>query len=397
MRTNLLELLCKKSDISYIIFDNSFHVMEAKNVAIQKDSDIRDFLWEIIGLEEPILALKKHNTPIEIPMIFRKNCYYDLEIDAFKDDKKRLYFIAYMQKKSHHTQEYANVLRDINKKTLIYDLSDEKKESQYFKEINKHLITFHLDLDGFIIRVNDASMHFFNLDREQFLNQHFSEFFQVQKSQNNKNANIFIAKNSAQEDIFFHAEIIPVTDGSGKVKENIIVAQDITHLKKIKKDLEYAQEHDALTGLANRHTFLKKIDSLIEKEELFSISFIDIDNFSMINEEYGAHAGDMLLKHLTELLLEFIEPSDMLLRLSGDCFAIIFDPQKMEEYILRVNENLTDLYAQNPLYYNSEDIINFTYTTLLLEFPKDALNAQEFLKNAQKNLERKKIDKKLQR
>jgi len=392
MRTNLLELLCKKSAISYIIFDSSFHIIEAKNVDVQKESDIRDFLWEIIGMEEPILALRKHNTPIEIPMIFRKNCYYDLEIDTFHDTNKRHYFIAYMQKKSHSTKEYANVLREINKKTLIYDLSDEKKDSAYFKEINKHLITFHIDLDGFVLRVNDAALHFFNLEREAFLRQHFSEFFQLQKAQNN-NSNIFLAKNSLNEDIFFHTEIIPVTDMQGKIKENIIVAQDITHLKKIKKDLEYAQEHDALTGLANRHAFLKRVDALIEKKKNFSLSFIDIDNFSKINEEYGAHAGDMLLKHLTELLLTFLDPQDLLLRLHKDSFVIIFDPQKTKEYIQKLDQSLRSLSLDTPLYYNSEDIIHFNYTTLLLHFPDDANNAQEFLQNAQKILKRKKIEK----
>jgi len=392
MRTNLLELLCKKSAISYIIFDSAFHVIEANNVAVQKESDIRDFLWEIIGLEEPILALKKHKTPIEIPMIFRKECYYDLEIDTFCDEKKRHYFIAYMQKKSHYTKEYADVLRQINKKTLIYDLSDEKKESGYFKEINKHLITFYIDLDGFVNRVNDAALHFFNLERKQFLNQHFSEFFQVQKAHKNEKSNIFIAKNGAEEDIFFHAEIIPVTDSHGNVKENIIVAQDITHLKKIKKDLEYAQEHDALTGLANRHAFLKKIDNLIQHQEKFSLCFIDIDKFSQINEEYGAHAGDMLLKHLTELLVEFLDPQDILLRLQRDTFVVIFEPNKEKEYLQRVSHNLEDLSKNNPLYYNSEDTITFTFTTLLLHYPDDANDAQEFLKNAQKMLKREKIE-----
>ncbi len=395
MRTNLLDLLCKKSAISYIIFDSAFHVIEAKNVDLEKESDIRDFLWEIIGLEEPILTLKKHNTPIEIPMILRENCYYDLEIDSFKDKHTKNYYIAYMQKKSKYTKEYANVLREINKKTLIYDLSDEKKDSQYFKEINKHLITFHLDLDGFIIGVNDASIHFFNLEKGAFLNQHFSEFFQVQKSQNTETSNIFLAKNANKEDVFFHTETIPVANTEGKIKENIIIAQDITHLKKIKKELEYAQEHDALTGLANRRTFLKKIDTLTERENSFSVSFIDIDHFTIINEEYGAHAGDMLLKHLTDLLLEFKDPDDLLLRLNGDSFAIVFDPSKKREYIERVNKNLETLASKNPLHYNSEDVIQFTYTTLLMHFPQDAENAQDFLKKAQKAMERKKIDKKI--
>jgi len=58
MQTNLLELLCKKNALSYIIFDQTFHIVDTKNIVVQKDSDIRDFLWEIVGLEENILALE---------------------------------------------------------------------------------------------------------------------------------------------------------------------------------------------------------------------------------------------------------------------------------------------------------------------------------------------------
>jgi len=391
MRTNLLKILCKKSAISYIIFDSGFQVIES-NIEIQTESDVRDYLWEIIGLEEPILALQKHNTPIEIPMIQRERKYYDLEIDTFKDENKQSYFIAYMQKKSQYTNEYANVLKEINKKTLIYDLSDEKKESAYYKEINKHLISFHVDLDGFITMVNDACLHFFNKERTEFLEKHFSEFFQVQKRQKDTTSTIFLAKNSLGDDIFFHADILPLKDKDGQIIENIIITQDITYLKKIKKELEYAQEHDALTGLPNRHTFLKKIDLLIKEKKNFSLCFIDIDNFRTLNEEYGSHAGDMLLKHLTTLFLEFLDPQDSLIRIQGDLFGIIFEIAKEKSYIQSLLKGLEDLAEKNPLYYNSEDIIQFHYTTLLLHYPQDAKSAKEFLSTASKLLKKKKID-----
>jgi len=53
------------------------------------------------------------------------------------------------------------VLKKINKTTLVYELSDEKKQNSSYKEINKHLITLHVDLDGYITMVNEASLHFF--------------------------------------------------------------------------------------------------------------------------------------------------------------------------------------------------------------------------------------------
>jgi len=391
MRTNLLELLCSKNSISYIIFDREFNLLESSIKKLKRGSKLYDYLWEIVGLEESILALKAGEKPIEIPMISKENHYYDLEIESLDEEEST--YIATLKEKSKQTHNYANVIKEINKKTLIYETGDEKRLQGYYREINKHLITLHVDLDGLITRVNDASLHFFNLEEEKMLQRHFSNFFEAQKSQLDNETNIFIAKNAMGEDIFFHTDIIPITNTEGRVIENIIVAQDITHLKRVKKELEYAQEHDTLTGLPNRHYFLKRVERVIEKEEPFEIAFLNIDNFKSINEEYGAHAADMLLKHIASLFLASIESNDALMRLFGDNFAIIFEASKQKEYINRLLQNLQKITKENPLYYNSEDTINFTYTSLLLSYPQDAKSAKEFLSSQERAMQRKKIQK----
>jgi diguanylate cyclase (GGDEF)-like protein len=393
MQADLLNLLYKKNNLSCIIFNENFEIIETQNVNFEFQKDIRDLLWELVGLEETILALLSNNETISIPMIFREDDYYDLEIETFPVNSEKTHFVATLQKKSQQTQEYANVIKEINKKTLIYETSDTKKENDTYKFINKRLLTLHIDLNGIITLVNDACTHFFNIEKEAMCNKHFSEFFYTHKSQLNSSSNIFIAKNFNDEDIFFHTEIIPITDKSGKVVENLIIAQDISHLKRIKKELQYAQEHDTLTGLANRHTFLKEIDELIEKEEFFCITFLDIDNFHSVNDDYGSHAGDMLLKHLTTLLIEFIEDEDKLMRIQADTFAIIFETQKNQTYIQAMTETLKKLASSNPLYYNSEDIIEFDFTTLNICYPKDFTNSKELLKIADKNIKREKIKK----
>ena len=391
MQTTLLKLLCQKNALSYIIFNANFLVVETNKKDVQQDSDIREYLWELVGLEDEILALNAEKRPIEMPMILRDGFYYDLEISSLEDQTDQTLFMATMQQRSKHAQEYADVLKKINKKTLIYELSDEKKQNSSYQEINKHLITLHVDLDGSITMVNEAALHFFNLERQEMLGEHFSTFFQPQKSQLSS-ASIFIAKNSSGENIFFYADIIPLADKNAKVFENIIVAQDITHLKKIKHELEYAQEHDTLTGLANRHRFLKVLDTKIEEDKEFFLCFIDIDGFHIINEEYGAHAADMLLKHLSGLLLEFIETDDMLMRLHADTFAIIFETGKNREYIEILLSKLSTLFTENPLYYSDEDIIEFHCTNILLGFPHEIQSSKETLHLAQKLLKRKKID-----
>ncbi len=397
MQQNLLHLLCKKNNISYIIFDKKFQVVEAHHIEIIIGSDIRDFLWELIGLEESILEIYATKTPIEVPMVLKDTSYYDLELDTFLSDKNENYFIAYMQKKSKQTNQYANVIKEINKKTLIYDTSQEKKDGLYFKQISKRLITFHVDLDGIITQVNDVCTHFFNIEKEKMLGKHFSYFFHTQKSQLNQQSNIFSATNSLGKNIFFHADIIPIANNAKKIIENIIIAQDITYLKQIEKELKYASEHDTLTGLANRNHLLVSLDKYLNDKKNIHLCIVDIDNFSVINEEYGSHAGDMLLKHLTSILKTIIDPKDSLFRVHKDTFAILFEAEKNKSYIEDLVEKLTENFASNPFVYSQEDSISFSCSILMLWNKDELRTSKEILNLSQKEMQKLKIDKKLSR
>ncbi len=397
MHENLLNLLCKKNNTSYIIFNQNFIVSQVNNILIELNTDIRDFLWEIVGIEENIITLSMTQESIKIPMIFRNNSYYDLDIDTFISETGEKLYIAYMQQKSQQTYKYAKVIKEINKKTLIYETSNEKKHTTYYQQINKHMMTFHVDLDGIITTVNDTCSHFFNLEKNNIIGKHFSYFFHTQESQLNENTHIFNAKDFMGKNIFFHANIIPLTDTKDRVIENIIIIQDITYLKQIQKELDNASQYDTLTGLPNRHYFLKKVDTYIAKEFSFSLCFIDIDNFYYINEEHGSHAGDMLLKHITLLINSVIDSDDILVRIYGDFFAIIFSENKSRVYIQAIIEKLKESSLSHPLKYTADDIINLKYTSLLLDYPNDIKNTKELLTNAQKSIKKIKIDKKLTR
>jgi len=384
MDTTLLELICSKNSISYILFDTAFEVVESFNVSVKKQSDIREYLFEIVGLEESILGGQK----IEIPMIVKNQHYYDLSIEPFNEQKN--IFIAYMQAKSKETIEYANVLKEINKKTLIFDTSDEKKEGKSFAQINQHLITLHVDLDGIITLVNDAALHFFNLEKSEMKGKHFSTFFTPQSTQKSK-SKIFLATNSFGKEIFFHTDFIPLTNTQGRVVENIIIAQDVSYLKEVKEELEYAQEHDTLTGLPNRHYLLNAIDERLQENKEATIVLFDIIDFSKINEEYGSHAADMLLKHITEIITTTLDANDTLTRFVHDKFVILFESDKNRAYIDALLKKVMEAITKRPLLYTHDDHIAPSLLYVLHQAPKDAQNAAKLLEVAKKSMDKKKI------
>ena len=187
---------------------------------------------------------------------------------------------------------------------------------------------------------------------------------------------------------------MPVVNDDDIIIENIIICQDITYLKRIEKELEYASQYDCLTGLANRTLLFKKIDEAIVNStttnEIFALCFIDLNKFKPVNDTFGHHAGDMLLKHVAQVLNTTVREHDTLARIGGDEFVLLLGGIKDSSYLEAVIERVEALPVQQPLLYNEETIITFDYSVGLSIYPDNGSNATELLDFADKEMYRKK-------
>ncbi len=400
LNSDILPLICKKSGIFYILFNDKFEIIEFdENVSYASDSldhlkvglDIRDAFWEFVGIEDEILNLKD-DASVKINMIFKKSVYYDIEIQQLENEENKKIFIVYLFKKTEFTAEYLKNIQQLNKQTLVLEIDEinnQRKKSNY-DLINQNIISFHVDIDGFILEVNSICIYFLGKNEDDILGKHFSVFFHTRKNNlNNNDSKIFTALSAQNDNVFFHADIIPIQE-NGTVVENIIVCQDITHLKKIEQELEYAVNHDSLTGLANRSLLLKNIDENIEhaKENnlVFSLCFIDLDNFKPVNDTHGHHAGDMLLKHIASVLNDFVRDIDTVARIGGDEFVILFKEIQNQDYLDSVIERIKELPAKNALYYNQNTTIGFGFSLGVGSFPSDAKDAKSLIEFADKEM-----------
>ncbi|HOX46816.1 MAG TPA: GGDEF domain-containing protein [Myxococcota bacterium] len=88
---------------------------------------------------------------------------------------------------------------------------------------------------------------------------------------------------------------------------------------------------DGLTGVLNKRTFLEKFAAefayAIRHNEATSLILFDIDHFKKVNDTYGHQAGDMVLKHLAEVVEHSLREEDVLARYGGEEFAIILRNQ----------------------------------------------------------------------
>lgn len=191
-----------------------------------------------------------------------------------------------------------------------------------------------LDADGRITRMNAAFATTFDLgDRRTGV--HVADLLTADDVET---VNGVLADSGATTEIEHHihtdagerwllltASSLRHTLGSGT--RGVIEAADITERRQLAERLRYQADHDELTGLSNRRSFLAALDRHLAHAERYgpsgAVAMIDLDNFKAVNDQLGHAAGDELLVHLARELSDKLRASDVLARLGGDEFAVL--------------------------------------------------------------------------
>ncbi len=107
----------------------------------------------------------------------------------------------------------------------------------------------------------------------------------------------------------------------------MLVCEDVTETRMLSEKIAYQASHDALTDLANRSEFDLYIVHSLKTAHAdgaeHALCYLDLDQFKLVNDTCGHHAGDELLRQLGTLLRKHIRHDDFLARLGGDEFGIL--------------------------------------------------------------------------
>lgn len=104
----------------------------------------------------------------------------------------------------------------------------------------------------------------------------------------------------------------------------------INKLNEKNDELEFIAEHDALTGLYNRHALWNYFDSLSKKGESFCVILGDIDDFKKVNDTYGHDCGDLVLKSVAGTILNEVKDGEIAVRWGGEEMLVILLGSKNE-------------------------------------------------------------------
>jgi diguanylate cyclase (GGDEF)-like protein len=172
--------------------------------------------------------------------------------------------------------------------------------------------------------------------------------------------------------------------------------QDITERQKFEDKIRELAYFDSLTGLPNRESFMMHVDQSIKSanrhKQKMAALFLDLDDFKRINDTLGHTIGDMLLKAISERLLDCLRSSDilghtaenvstnMVARFGGDEFTILLteirDSGDAAVVAQRIMETL-----MTPLNLAGHEVV-ITPSVGIAVFPEDGNNTEVLFRNA---------------
>jgi diguanylate cyclase (GGDEF)-like protein/PAS domain S-box-containing protein len=121
----------------------------------------------------------------------------------------------------------------------------------------------------------------------------------------------------------------PLRDAAGKAIGAVLITHDVTEVRRSRRRLQWLANHDALTGLPNRHQLVERLRAALERAvgsgSMLAVLFLDLDRFKTINESLGHEAGDSLLVEVSTRLQSVLHAGDTLARLGGDDFVVLLD------------------------------------------------------------------------
>ena len=126
---------------------------------------------------------------------------------------------------------------------------------------------------------------------------------------------------------------------SGKMKKNQDTIKTLhNRVRSLEKSLIVAKKEvkeDYLTHAATKRALeqeLKKVEeAYVRYRTDYSLCFLDIDHFKMVNDTYGHEAGDVILANIGRILKKYVRQTDFVGRYGGEEFLIILPSIDVEQ------------------------------------------------------------------
>lgn len=165
----------------------------------------------------------------------------------------------------------------------------------------------------------------------------------------------------------------------------------IKRLSRVSNQLEeelarttYSATHDAMSGLSNRAYFFQRLEDKIKEvrrnKESFIVMYLDLDDFKQINDTWGHHFGDSVIKEIARRIKSQAREGDLVARLGGDEFALVLHSAAASINLSRFTQRLINSITE-PVIIGSNKV-QVTVSIGISMFPDNGSSAQELVNSA---------------
>ncbi len=164
----------------------------------------------------------------------------------------------------------------------------------------------------------------------------------------------------------------------------LALAVESAMLREAEKRIERLAWLDSLTGLPNRNLLrerlIKVLESATRRGNRMAVMLLDLDRFKEVNDTYGHHVGDALLKNAAQVLQKAVDKDGWVARLGGDEFVVIVPRFEHRDELARMAGRISDHLAQTEV----PKGIDFSVTSSIgvAVFPEHGRSISALLKHA---------------
>lgn len=256
------------------------------------------------------------------------------DINEVYENKMKLQQEQYYAAIMHGTRIYYDV--NLTQNSIVYN-----DERLIFKDMHEYTYTRFLEfVSNEFVSPNDYQNFY-----HQFSPQYIMTLF--------KNGQTFFSveyKLGSNNKRWYEIDVSLYTPDQTHDICAFITIRDIDDRKRYELSLEFNAKHDDLTGVYTRNAIQKYVNNIIQKKEI-ALMMIDVNDFKLINDNFGHVYGDDTLKNIADVLSHVIHNKGIVGRMGGDEFVAIIEDYHDEEEIIdmvkRIHESIHLTYMIN--------------------------------------------------
>jgi diguanylate cyclase (GGDEF)-like protein len=151
--------------------------------------------------------------------------------------------------------------------------------------------------------------------------------------------------------------------------------------------------YDDITGLYNAIYFNERFSEEVKRSHRYnatlSLMLVDIDNFTRINDEYGAEWGDNILKEVAEIIKAHTRETDVIARIQSDEFAVLLLQSDKSSAVL-ISERIRMAVEMRSIARQKKTKIHSSLSIGVANFPSDAQGKEDLISKVEEALQQAK-------